>query len=61
MTIKRVLYHFEIFSNEKKLISNAGYYSDRDNKFNKLSRSSALHSALTIEDYSSCDFKKDQK
>ena len=51
---------FEIFSNDKKLISNAGYYSDKNNKFNKLSRSTALHCALTIEDYSSCDFKKHQ-
>ncbi len=51
---------FEIFSNEKKLISNAGYYSDKNNKFNKLSRSSALQCALTIEDYSSCDFKRDK-
>ena len=52
---------FEIFSNDKKLISNAGYYSDKNNKFNKLSRSTALHSALTIEDYSSCNFIKHQK
>ena len=44
---------------EKKLISNAGYYSDKNSKLNKLSRSTALHSALTIEDYSSCNFKKD--
>ncbi len=51
---------FEIFSNDKKLISNAGYYSDRRNKFNKLSRSTALHCALTIEDYSSCNFANDQ-
>ncbi len=51
---------FEIFSNDKKLISNAGYYSDKSNKLNKLSRSTALHSALTIEDYSSCNFSKDQ-
>ncbi len=51
---------FEIFSNDKKLISNAGYYSDLNNKFNKLSRSTSLHCALTIEDYSSCNFKKDQ-
>ena len=51
---------FEIFSNSKKLISNAGYYSDKSNKLNKLSRSTALHNALTIEDYSSCNFKKDQ-
>ena len=51
---------FEIFSNDKKLISNAGYYSDENNKFNKLSKSTALHCALTIEDYSSCNFVKDQ-
>ncbi len=52
---------FEIFSNEKKLISNAGYYVDKKNKFNKLSRSTSLHCALTIEDYSSCNFAKHQK
>ncbi len=52
---------FEIFSNDKKLISNAGYCSDKNNKFNKLSRSTSLHSALTIEDYSSCNFTKHQK
>ena len=49
---------FEIFSNNKKLISNAGYYSDKNNKLNKLSRSSALHNVLTIEDFSSCNFTK---
>ena len=49
---------FEIFSNDKKLISNAGYYSNKNSKFNKLSKSTALHSCLTIEDYSSCDFIK---
>ncbi len=52
---------FEIFSNDQKLISNAGYYSDRNNKFNKLSKSTSLHCALTIEDYSSCNFTKHQK
>ncbi len=52
---------FEIFSNNQKLISNAGYYSDKNNKFNKLSRSTSLHCALTIEDYSSCSFAKHQK
>ena len=52
---------FEIFSNDKKLISNAGYYSDKNNKFNKLSRSTALHCALTIEYYSSCNFIKQKK
>ena len=52
---------FEIFSNDKKLISNAGYYPDKNNKFNKLSRSTALHCALSIEDFSSCNFIKHQK
>ncbi len=51
---------FEIFSNGKKLISNAGYYSDKNSKLNKLSKSTALHNALIIEDYSSCNFKKGQ-
>ncbi len=52
---------FEILSNDKKLISNAGYFPDKNNKFNKLSRSTALHCALNIEDYSSCNFIKHQK
>jgi uncharacterized heparinase superfamily protein len=51
---------FEIFSNNKKLISNSGYYSDKNNKLNNISRSTAVHNALTIEDYSSCNFIKDQ-
>ncbi len=51
---------FEIFSNDKKLISNAGYYPDKNSKLNKLSRGTALHNALTIEDYSSCNFKKNK-
>jgi len=49
---------FEIISNQKKLVSNSGYFPDKSNKFNKLSRSTALHSALIIEDFSSCNFKK---
>ncbi len=51
---------FEIFSNDKKIISNAGYFPNKNNKFNKLSRSTALHNVLTIEDYSSCNFIKKQ-
>ena len=52
---------FEIFSGQKKLITNTGYYPDKSNKLNKLSRSTALHSTLTIEDYSSCSMKKELK
>jgi uncharacterized heparinase superfamily protein len=49
---------FEIFSNGKKLITNSGYFSNNRNKLNKLSKSTALQSTLSIEDHSSCNFKK---
>ncbi|MDC1126758.1 heparinase II/III-family protein [Candidatus Pelagibacter sp.] len=49
---------FEIFSNNKKLITNSGYFSNTKSKLNKLSKSTALHSTLSVEDHSSCDFRK---
>ena len=49
---------FEIFSNQKKLITNAGYFSNKKSNLNKLSKSTALHSTLIIEDFSSCSSKK---
>ena len=49
---------FEIFSNGKKLITNSGYFANKHNKLNKLSKSTALQSTLSVEDHSSCDFKK---
>ena len=49
---------FEIFSNQKKLITNSGYFSNKKNKLNKLSKSTALHSTLILEDFSSCSSKK---
>ena len=49
---------FEIFSNQEKLLTNAGYFSDKNNKLNKLSKSTALHNALIIQDFSSCSSKK---
>tara|TARA_B100000427_G_scaffold53664_1_gene41431 strand:+ start:166 stop:1794 length:1629 start_codon:yes stop_codon:yes gene_type:complete len=52
---------FEIISHGKKLISNSGYFSNKNNKLNKLSKSTALQSTLVIEDYSSCSFKKTEK
>ena len=45
-------------SNYKRLITNAGYFSNKNNKLNKLSKSTALHSTLIIEDFSSCTSKK---
>jgi len=49
---------FEVFSNGKKLITNSGYFDNEESKLNKLSKSTALQSTLSIEDYSSCDFIK---
>ena len=49
---------FEIISNGKKLISNCGYYKKVSKKLNKLSKSSACHSTLVIDDNSSCKFFK---
>ena len=51
---------FEIVSNGKKLISNCGYYKKGNQKLNQLSRSSATHSTLVIDDNSSCKFLKKQ-
>ena len=49
---------FEVFSNGRKLITNSGYFSNNQNKLNKLSKSTALQSTLSIEDHSSCNYKK---
>ena len=51
---------FEIISNGKKLISNCGYFQKTNSKLNKLSKSTATQSTLTIDDNSSCKFKKKQ-
>jgi uncharacterized heparinase superfamily protein len=49
---------FEVFSNSKKLITNSGYFSNNQNKLNKISKSTALQSTLSIEDHSSCNYRK---
>ena len=51
---------FEIISKGKKLINNSGYFADRNNKYNKFSKSSALQNTMIIEDHSSCDFIKNE-
>ena len=48
---------FEIISNGGKLITNSGYYQNLNKKFNLLSKSSAAHSTLILDDVSSCKFK----
>ena len=49
---------FEIISNRKKLICNSGYFQDYKNQLNKLSKTTAVHSTLTLDDRSSCGFTK---
>jgi uncharacterized heparinase superfamily protein len=49
---------FEIISNGKKLICNSGYFQNHNNKLNELSKSSAIHSTLVLDDRSSCKFNK---
>ncbi|MDC0876476.1 heparinase II/III-family protein [Candidatus Pelagibacter sp.] len=52
---------FEIISSGKKLISNSGYFPNKQNKLHKISKSTALQSVLIIDDYSSCNFKEIEK
>jgi uncharacterized heparinase superfamily protein len=49
---------FEIISNGKKLICNSGYFQDQNHQLNDLSKSSAIHSTLILDDRSSCKFTK---
>ena len=49
---------FEVLSNGKKLICNSGYFQNHNHQLNKLSKSSAAHSTLIIDDRSSCRFNK---
>jgi len=45
---------FEIISNNKKLMCNSGYFQKAKHKLNDISRSSANHSTLIIDNHSSC-------
>jgi len=49
---------FEIISNKKKLICNSGYFQNYNHQLNTLSKSSAIHSTLILDDRSSCEFSK---
>jgi uncharacterized heparinase superfamily protein len=49
---------FEIISSGKKLICNSGYFQGRNHQLNELSKSSAIHSTLILDDRSSCKFRK---
>ena len=49
---------FEIISNGKKLICNSGYFQNHNHQLNEISKSSAIHSTLILDDRSSCKFNK---
>ena len=49
---------FEIISNNKKLICNSGYFQKIKHKLNDISKSTANHSALIIDNHSSCKINK---
>jgi uncharacterized heparinase superfamily protein len=49
---------FEIISNGKKLVCNSGYFQNSNHQLNELSKSSAIHSTLILDDRSSCKFNK---
>ena len=50
---------FEFFFNNSKLISNCGYFQNYKHQLNSISKNSATHSTLILDNRSSCKFKKD--
>jgi uncharacterized heparinase superfamily protein len=49
---------FEIISRGKKLICNSGYFQNFKHQLNEISKSSAIHSTLILDERSSCKFTK---
>ena len=49
---------FEIIRKGKKLISNCGYYNKINENLNKISKSTASQSTLSIDDHSSCKINR---
>ena len=52
---------FEIFFNNSKLISNCGYFQNHKHQLNSISKSTATHSTLILDNKSSCKFKRDSE
>ena len=50
---------FEIYYKDNKLISNSGYFQNFKHQLNYISKSTATHSTLTLDNRSSCKLKKD--
>ena len=52
---------FEFFFKGKKLITNSGYFQDYNHQLNSISKSTATHSTLILDNSSTCNFKKNIK
>jgi len=52
---------FEILYYGKKLILNSGYFQDLKHQLNKISKTTAAHSTLILDNTSVCTFKKNSK
>ena len=51
---------FEVIYKGKKVICNSGYFQDHKHQLNKISKSTAAHSTLIINNTSACTFKKNK-
>ena len=49
---------FEFISNNNKIISNSGYFQNYNHQLNLISKSTACHSTLNVENFSSVNFLK---
>ena len=52
---------FEMIYSGRKLITNSGYFQDFKHQLNNISKSTAAHSTLTVDNNSICNFKKNSK
>ena len=52
---------FEFFYKDKKLITNSGYFQDHTHQLNRISKSTATHSTLILDNSSVCSYKKNNK
>ena len=52
---------FEFFFKNKKLITNSGYFQDYNHQLNSISKSTATHSTLILDNSSACNFKKNDR
>ena len=51
---------FEFFFQGNKLICNSGYYQDHNHQLNRISKSTATHSTLILDNSSVCTFRKNK-